>query len=31
MLVLLLRGLGEVIAFDDCFPVFRELDILLQE
>ena len=30
MLVLLLDRVGEVLAFDDCFPVFRELDILLQ-
>jgi hypothetical protein len=30
VLVLLLCGLGEVFAFDDGFPVFREFDVLLQ-
>ena len=28
-LVLLLRGLRQVFAFDDVFPIFRELDVLL--
>ena len=30
VLVLLLRRLKEIFAFDDFFPVVRELDVLLQ-